>query len=190
MFGVEQATTYIFPSKAGREERAEFVWRLANTIVSKSIRRVVCVGTDRSTGDSFGPLVGWFLRESGTPLEVIGTVHEPIHAANLHTVTGLTGVLAVDASLGSLSRVGAVYLEEGPLTPGAGVNKVLGTIGDAHLCGTVNVAGLMECFVLQNTRLSVVMKMAQYTAEVIREAFTQAKSLMEAAAANAPATSV
>ncbi|MEK0397302.1 DUF1256 domain-containing protein, partial [Lactobacillus delbrueckii] len=36
--------------------------------LSKSINRelvVVCIGTDRSTGDSLGPLTGTFLEETG-----------------------------------------------------------------------------------------------------------------------------
>ena len=43
-----------------------------------------CIGTDRSTGDALGPLVGQRLLKLGfdrTP--VIGTLEEPLHALNL-----------------------------------------------------------------------------------------------------------
>ena len=43
-----------------------------------------CIGTDRSTGDALGPLVGQRLRRLGCTAEnVIGTLEEPLHALNL-----------------------------------------------------------------------------------------------------------
>jgi putative sporulation protein YyaC len=69
-------------------------------------------------------------------------------------------VLAIDASLGKLTDIGSISASLGPLRPGAGVNKQLPSLGHYHLTGTVNVGGFMEFFVLQNTRLNVVMKMA------------------------------
>ena len=58
----------------------------------------------------------------------------------------------------------------GALKPGAGVNKQLPPVGEVHVTGIVNVSGFMEFFVLQNTRLNLVMKMAQTMASGIMEA--------------------
>ena len=46
---------------------------------------VICVGTDRSTGDSLGPLVGSHLNRTTTlrNLHLFGTLDEPVHAMNL-----------------------------------------------------------------------------------------------------------
>ena len=44
---------------------------------------VVCIGTDRSTGDALGPLVGSYLRRWAPQLLVYGTLEEPVHATNL-----------------------------------------------------------------------------------------------------------
>ena len=48
---------------------------------------IVCIGTDRSTGDSLGPLVGTLLSEktenSSSSFHVYGTLDDPIHAMNL-----------------------------------------------------------------------------------------------------------
>ena len=45
---------------------------------------IVCIGTDRSTGDSLGPLVGTMLQEKTlSHFHVYGTLEEPIHAVNL-----------------------------------------------------------------------------------------------------------
>ena len=44
----------------------------------------VCIGTDRSTGDSLGPLVGSIVEEKNLPsFTMYGTLDDPIHAVNL-----------------------------------------------------------------------------------------------------------
>lgn len=125
----------------------------------------VCIGTDRSTGDSLGPLVGMYLKGLGYE-NVYGTIDNPVHAVNLQeTIDSLDktkNIIAIDASLGDSSNVGSISLIKGSLKPGAGVGKDhLPEVGDYSLCGVVNVGGFMEYFVLQNTRLSIVMKIAK-----------------------------
>lgn len=138
---------------------------------------VVCIGTDRSTGDALGPLVGSYLRRWAPQLQVFGTLEEPVHATNLvETLSRLqqqpvSFVLAVDACLGRAENVGYVTLRAGPLRPGSGVRKTLPEVGDAHMVGVVNVGGFMEYLVLQNTRLGVVWPMARVMAAAIAAAF-------------------
>ena len=144
----------------------------------------LCIGTDRSTGDALGPLVGTTLSEARSGIKVQGTLDEPVHAGNLTQVLkGLSGedalILAVDACLGQVSQVGTIALGLGPVRPGAGVNKVLPEVGQLHITGTVNVGGFMEYLVLQNTRLSLVIKMARVIAEAIRTADQMAAILDE-----------
>lgn len=140
---------------------------------------IVCIGTDRSTGDALGPLIGSKLstRLEEDKAAVYGTLESPVHAVNLQeTIDEIKQkyhdpfVIAVDACLGQLSSVGLVTLGNGPLRPGAGVNKVLPEVGNIHLTGIVNVGGFMEYFVLQNTRLSVVMRMADCIADSLTQA--------------------
>lgn len=138
----------------------------------------VCIGTDRSTGDSLGPLVGMLLeRRNLANANIFGTLDNPVHAVNLQdTLDSIVQryrnpyIIAVDACLGQLSSVGSVQLCEGPVKPGAGVNKTLPPVGDVHFTGIVNVSGFMEYLVLQNTRLSVVMGMAEVIADAISRA--------------------
>lgn len=139
---------------------------------------IVCIGTDRSTGDSLGPLVGSRLQTllSAESCPVYGTLEQPVHAVNLtETIASINRlyaqpfIIAVDACLGQLSSVGIVTVGLGPLKPGAGVNKTLPEVGDIHITGIVNVGGFMEYFVLQNTRLSVVMRMAECIAQSLSE---------------------
>jgi len=147
---------------------------LSEPISSRDIL-IVCIGTDRSTGDSLGPLVGSRLRQLGFPQEYLfGTLDQPVHAMNLIEVLSNIRqqyqhpyIIAVDACLGQSSSVGHIQLGSGPVKPGAGVNKDLPPVGDIHLTGIVNVGGFMEYFVLQNTRLSIVFNMSEVIADAI-----------------------
>lgn len=139
---------------------------------------VICIGTDRSTGDCLGPLVGTKLtRELPADVIVLGTLMQPVHAVNLQeAVSSLRAqasdpfIIAIDACLGRSENIGYISLKEGPLQPGTGVNKTLPTVGDIHVIGIVNVGGFMEYLVLQNTRLSLVVQMAEIIADGLREA--------------------
>lgn len=134
---------------------------------------VIGIGTDRSTGDCLGPLVGTNLsRIPNLPFAVYGTLDDPVHASNLDSKLAAIKarhpnplIIAVDACLGQAESVGLITLALGSLKPGAGVNKNLPEVGDIHFTGIVNVGGYMEYFVLQNTRLSIVMQMAQLIAK-------------------------
>jgi putative sporulation protein YyaC len=124
----------------------------------------VCIGTDRSTGDAYGPLVGTYLQSLGYT-NVCGTIDDPTHAMNLEErVNALPKdktIIAIDACLGQVSSVGLTAVRKGPVKPGAGVDKDLTPVGDYSIDGIVNVGGFMPYFVLQNTRLSLVMSMAK-----------------------------
>lgn len=128
---------------------------------------ILCIGTDRSTGDALGPLIGTALTHyPALAPKVIGTLENPVHASNLDKVLKQmifhhTRVLAIDASVGELEEVGKITVEKGALLPGSGVNKDLPGVGDYHITGTVNIGGFMEYFVLQNTRLFFVMQMSE-----------------------------
>lgn len=151
---------------------------------------VLCIGTDRSTGDALGPLVGSRLARYLPPgVELLGTLDKSVHAANLHDVlqrmqqeeVGGRFVIAVDACLGRSESVGYMSVKHGPLHPGTGVNKTLPAVGDCHVMGVVNVGGFMEYFVLQNTRLSLVMRMADTIADGLSMALHRVRTVQEAA---------
>lgn len=140
---------------------------------------IVCVGTDRSTGDALGPLVGTNLcKINNDKLHVYGTLSDPVHALNLNDHLALIAekhydpfIIAIDACLGQMSSVGHIHVGDGPVKPGAGVNKDLPPVGNMHITGVVNVGGFMEYFVLQNTRLSLVVNLAEIIANAIYISF-------------------
>ncbi len=153
----------------------------------------VCVGTDRSTGDSLGPFVGTMLTEAGVP-NVYGTLDDPVHALNLaETLEHIEKahpnacIVGIDACLGKAKPVGSMELREGALEPGAGVGKVLPSVGDYNIIGIVNVRGFMEHEVLQNTRLSLVVQMAKSITDFILRSL-EARAIGQVAATRGQTT--
>lgn len=129
---------------------------------------LVCIGTDRSTGDSLGPLVGdklkFLIRNN---ISLFGNLESPVHAKNLTaTLENIKlnfnnpFIIAIDACLGSVQNVGKIVIENSPIIPGAAVNKNLPPVGDLSITGIVNISGALEFMVLQNTRLYTVMTLA------------------------------
>ncbi|MFB4168768.1 spore protease YyaC [Virgibacillus sp. JSM 102003] len=138
---------------------------------------VVCIGTDRSTGDALGPLAGTFLSEKKPKhITIYGTLADPVHAINLKDHIKLINghhkdafIIAVDASLGKSTSVGSIISDVGSLRPGAALNKDLPSVGDIHITGVVNISGFMEYSILQNTRLSLVVEMAKSIASTLEK---------------------
>ena len=155
-------------------EADEFASRLYNMICSEQENGktagvlLLCIGTDRSTGDSLGPLIGYKLNEMGIEhIDILGTLERPVHAMNLDTYQTILKlrysnhvVIAVDASVGNIEHIGYVTLGKGALKPGLGVSKELRAVGDIFITGIVGSCGNYDPLMLQSIRLSVVMRMA------------------------------
>lgn len=137
---------------------------------------LLCIGTDRATGDSLGPLVGYKLKDiTENNIHVFGTLDHPVHAKNLVQTLSYVKLLhpnaliiSIDACLGALEKVDSVSIGTGPIRPGAGLKKDLPAVGDLHIIGIVNVSTSMNMAVLQNTRLSLVMNMAELISSGLR----------------------
>ena len=170
-FGRRKITYY--DTEAGFEAEkfaARLLLLLMNEMRASGRRQVVflCIGTDRSTGDSLGPLIGYKLKEKGMRnARVLGTLEEPVHAMNLEPCMEQLRkkcpdalVVAVDASVGSADHVGYVTLGRGPLKPGLGVSKDLDAVGDLFITGIVGPVRNGDPLMLQSVRLSVVMRLA------------------------------
>ncbi len=156
---------------------------------------ILCIGTDKVTGDSLGPFVGHRLcqmlndKPPALPVRIYGTLKEPVHAINLNdTLEDLKKKLAndnlslkdclllvVDASLGISSHLGYVTLSNQPLSPGEGVNKKLPRIGQISITGIIGeakVTSYKSQQVLRQTRLYDLIKLADFISEGIYESLT------------------
>lgn len=169
------------------------VMKLSSTLTTNLINMqikappiILCIGTDRSTGDSLGPLTGWRLSTllKGSKAQVFGNVENPVHAKNLadfsekiKTSYSQHPVIAVDACLGNTSNVGTIVLDRDSIKPGAGLKKSLPPVGDISVSGVVNVGGFMEFQVLQNTRLNIVLKMSHIISNSIFLAVQRIESI-------------
>ena len=129
---------------------------------------LLCIGTDRVTGDSLGPLIGYKISQyTPPPMTIYGTLQDPVHAKNLESTLGRIQrihedpfIIAVDASLGRMESIGCLTVGVGSIKPGQGVDKALPEVGDMFITGIVNYNGMFGNVNIQNTRLNVVMKMA------------------------------
>lgn len=159
-------------------EQPDFTYMLKNTmleLIDKSKEPLfLCIGTDRSTGDALGPLVGKGLKKCG--FMVLGTLDEPVHAVNifqsldnLEEIRGNRQIVAIDAGLGR--NVGCVSLWKGSLQPGAGIRKQLPRVGDVSIMGTVAKYCGNSMENLQNVRLGMVVNMAENIVEGIRSVY-------------------
>lgn len=165
--------------------KAKLETRLSDLFISTRKRPaiILCIGTDRSTGDALGPLIGTHLSRLNLPhLHVYGTLDEPVHATNLgdniqsiHDTFENPFIIAIDACLGRLDSIGCITLSDGPLKPGAGVHKQLPEVGEAHMTGIVNVGGFMEYMVLQNTRLNLVWRMSENISSLLTHSFLKVR---------------
>lgn len=110
---------------------------------------LLCVGSDKITGDCLGPLVGYLLTERyGMPAYVYGTMRLPVTAKNVETAVRFITrahpncpVFALDAALSSSRDIGLVRLRDRGLCPGGAFGKGLPAVGHYSLTAVVNSGG-------------------------------------------------
>ena len=129
---------------------------------------ILCIGSDRSTGDSLGPLIGYKLKKAHQcGFYIYGDLMHPVHAGNLQLYIDKINetfvdpfIIAIDASLGREEHIGLITLGEGPLKPGLGVKKKLPEVGAVHITGIVNSSSNSNHSILQSTRLYLIIQLA------------------------------
>lgn len=130
----------------------------------------ICIGTDCSTGDAFGPLVGSALQARGWD-NVNGTMEQPLDAKRI-AQEGIQSpadavIITIDACLGRSESIGMFAVAAGPLKPGQGIGLDLTPVGDYSIAGVVNRQGPKPYQTLQVTSLHLVMRMAESAAAAI-----------------------
>lgn len=148
---------------------------LCNTHKKYDRIAVVCIGTDRSTGDSYGPLTGHLLsRASFLDFDLFGTFREPVHAISLpgtiEKIPPASLVIAVDASVGNVDYIGHIGMGYEPIRPGSGLGKKLPAVGDISITGIAACGGAAPFLMLQNASLGMIYNMAEKTALAIQTA--------------------
>ncbi|MCL2255428.1 MAG: spore protease YyaC [Firmicutes bacterium] len=115
---------------------------------------ILCIGSDKVTGDALGPVVGHILtKEMNVPSFVYGTLSRPVNALNLlETIAFIKHkhrdkkLLVIDSSVGSSEDIGKISIKYGGIYPGAASGKNLPKIGDFSITATVcSSASLLGC---------------------------------------------
>lgn len=138
---------------------------------------VLCIGSDRVTGDCLGPLVGQMLSgKLDAYAFVYGSLSAPVTALNVvETVRFIKKrhpqslVIAVDSSVGDKSDVGSVRVMGDGIYPGAAGGKSLPKVGDVSVTATVADMGGNA---LYGVKLGFVYSLAEVIASAIAESLS------------------
>ncbi len=140
----------------------------------------LCIGTDRITGDCFGPLVGYklkYLFRDEDNIKVIGSLDNIICSHNiLNVINDINDkyedsfLIAIDAALSNKTNIGRVIVTKDSMNVGSGLNKNSIYVGDMSIKGIVSRDYKNPKYnfkLLQNTPLNLIMNMADSVAQGI-----------------------
>ena len=109
---------------------------------------IVCVGTDKISGDSLGPMVGSMLRAAGVPCPVYGVEGTTVNGVNLDRYRDFLArcyadvpVIAVDAALGEPDEVGQIRYRRGGVCAGGALGRRSEGLGQLAVLGVVGRRG-------------------------------------------------
>lgn len=134
----------------------------------------LCIGTQRLTGDAFGPLTGnrlTTLLNDARRINVIGTLENSVSLCNINNIVQRIKntytnpfIIAIDSALSTPANIGSICVCEGGLTVGTSLNRSGVTVGEMNIravvgrnCGNAN----QNLCVLQNVPLSRVVNLAE-----------------------------
>ena len=119
----------------------------------------------------------------------------PVHSVNLVDVLNKIDssfknpfIIGIDASLGNVQQIGKIFIEDLPLHLNTASCssfifeisllsiKTLPEVGEMNIKGVVNISGNLDFMMLQNTRLFVVMSLADCISNGIRHFINKALS--------------
>ena len=139
---------------------------------------IICIGTDKHIGDCLGPLVGTILKEMNVPINVFGTLKQPIHALNINKkykeiINNYPDykVIAIDACLGEDKNIGNIFVKENGISPGKGVGKELPHVKGLGIAGIIDSSDNSESFITKPIRLSFIKDMAEVIANSLIKAY-------------------
>ena len=137
---------------------------------------IVCVGTDKISGDSLGPMVGSMLRAAGVPCPVYGVEGATVNGVNLDRYREFLAsryagvpVIAVDAALGEADEVGQIRYRKGGVCAGGALGRRTEGLGQLAVLGVVGRRGEDALSALLEAPLAVVERLAERIAHKLCE---------------------
>ena len=153
----------------------DFSYTLREKIQNLELSKIIflCVGTDRVTGDAFGPLVGYKLEnlfKGNDNIEIIGTLEKTICMQNISYILNSINktnennfFIAIDAAVSNKSSLGRIIVSQNKMNIGKSIGRRNIYVGDLSIKGVVsrNLNNPQKNFrLLQNTSLNLIMNMA------------------------------
>lgn len=140
---------------------------------------ILCIGSERATGDALAPLVGSLLRNKfNVNTFVYGTLENSVNAKNIEEVYKFIKdkhknkkILTIDACVGAEQDIGFVKITSNGLLPRSAIEKTNVSYGDYGILGIVDKT-YPDPFKVFTTRLSTVYNLANKIAEAINYALT------------------
>lgn len=143
----------------------------------------LCIGTDRMTGDCFGPLVGNKIKNAiinyNIKCTVYGDLETPLIYSNVDkSIKEINErynnpcIIAIDAALSKESNIGKILVRKGGLKFGGAINKgrkEVGNISIKAIIGKNYKTTHQNMELLQNTSLNFVMNLVDIVSEGIVE---------------------
>lgn len=143
----------------------------------------LCIGTDKMTGDCFGPLVGNYIKnaikQNIISCKVYGDLENPLVFSNIEKILKKINntykkpfIIAIDAALSKQKKIGEIIVKKGGIKFGFALSKEKGEIGDISIKAIVGenykkVDKNMQ--LLQSTSLNLVMNLAIIVSDGIIE---------------------
>ncbi len=167
----------------------QFISNFSSTICGLTTNRTysnvifLCIGTDRVTGDSFGPIVGYKLKKffrGVQNVQIIGDLENTVCNDNIEqTINSICKqysnpfIISIDSALSKNSdNVGKIIVGKGGIILGSSIRRERYVIGDMYIKGITarDFCNSRKNFsILQNTRLNIVIQMADVVANGIYE---------------------
>ena len=173
---------YNFKEDANTKERfiEDFTNIYSNMINKKDYSQIVflCVGTDRITGDAFGPIVGsklirLFEKDNFFNINIYGSLEENINYNNVEDYikdVDKTLMIVIDSALSIKENIGKIFVTNNKTVLGKGLNKNRIEIGDISIKTVVakDSKTIINNFkILQNVSLNTVIGLADIVSEGI-----------------------
>ncbi len=167
--------------------RAQFMQDFSRIICDVTANKVysnvlfLCVGTDKIVGDSFGPIVGYMLKElfmGAKNIDIIGDLEKIVSDSNIEDVMNEIVklysnpfIVAIDSAIsGKEENIGKIIVSSGGICLGQGLGKNRYYIGDMSIKGIVakNLGTPMKNLAnLKATSLGLVLPMADVVSKGI-----------------------
>jgi len=132
----------------------------------------LCIGTDRITGDTFGPLVGYKLKNlfyGNENIEVIGDLENSVNSCNILNIINYIKkkyenpfLIAIDSAVSNKIEIGKIIVSNKKMNVGGSLNRYL-YLGDISIKGVVSKDLNNRNYnfkLLQNVPLNIIMNMA------------------------------